>query len=368
MTPLTDAKVTPAFLILNPASGGAAALRRRLTRTARERGLLVRVLAPGEGARRVALEAADDGARALAVAGGDGSVAAVAGVAVERGLPLAVVPTGTLNHFARDLGLDLARPLRALDAFGAGRESRVDVGRINGRLFVNNVSLGVYAEMLGDPGYRGDKLRVAQAKLQAAFSDPGMRRALRITPPGEAPLEGVVAVVVSNNPYEFARWDRFGRRHSLDTGTLQVSVIDASTVDQLERLLAGSLMGPIEFRSVLRHWTSECLETGLLGEVVQAGMDGEPVALEAPLRFSVDPGALRVLVPEGSAVSRQVPPLEVGWHAAQTLGCWLRSTQPRPTTPVVWTPICLQPGRTTAPVGKEPRSMVGVAARCFGAI
>jgi diacylglycerol kinase family enzyme len=98
MTPLTDAKVTPAFLILNPASGGAAALRRRLTRTARERGLLVRVLAPGEGARRVALEAADDGARALAVAGGDGSVAAVAGVAVERGLPLAVVPTGTLNH------------------------------------------------------------------------------------------------------------------------------------------------------------------------------------------------------------------------------------------------------------------------------
>ena len=78
------------------------------------------MLEPGEGASHAALEAAEDGAGSFAVAGGDGTVAAVAGVAVERGLPLVVVPTGTLNHFARDLGLDLARPLRALDAFAFG--------------------------------------------------------------------------------------------------------------------------------------------------------------------------------------------------------------------------------------------------------
>src|SRR5215210_4213193 len=225
MPPVTDAKGTSAQLILNPAAGSAAGFRRRLTRTARERGIRVRVLEPGEDARLAALASVEDGAESLGVAGGDGSVAAVAGVAVERGLPL-VVPTGTLNHFARDLGLDLARPLRALDAFDAGHpERRVDVGRINGRPFINNVSLGVYAEMLGDPGYRRDKLRVAQAKLQAAFFDPEIRRALRITPPEGAPLEGVVAVVVSNNPYEFARWDRLGQRRRLDTGTLQVSVL-----------------------------------------------------------------------------------------------------------------------------------------------
>jgi diacylglycerol kinase family enzyme len=289
----------------------------------------VRVLETGEDARHAALEAADDGARALAVAGGDGSVAAVAGVAVERGLPLAVVPTGTLNHFARDLGLDLARPLRALDALVAGHERRVDVGRINGRLFVNNVSLGVYAEMLGDPGYRGDKLRVAQAKLQAAFFDPGLRRALRITPPDGAPLESVVAVVVSNNPYEFARWDGFGRRQSLDTGTLQVSVLDTGTLEELERLLAGTLLGALEFRPALRHWTAEYLETGRVGELVRAGVDGEPVALEAPLRLSTDPGALRVLLPDELPTSRQVPPLEAGWHAARTLRRWL---SPPPTS------------------------------------
>jgi diacylglycerol kinase family enzyme len=324
MPPVADAKVTSAHLILNPAAGSAAAFLRRLTSAARERGIRVRVLEPGEDARLAALAAADDGAQALAVAGGDGSVAAVAAVAVERDLPLGVVPTGTLNHFARDLGLDLARPLRALDAFEVGHERRVDVGRINGRPFLNNVSLGVYAEMLGDPAYRRDKLRVAQTKLQAAFSDPGVRRALRITPPEEATLESVLAVVVSNNPYEFARWDRLGQRQRLDTGTLQVSVLDAGTLDELERLLAGTLLGAIEFRPALRHWTSERLETGALGEVVRAGVDGEPITLEAPLRFSVDPGALRVLVPEGSLAGRQVPPLEAGWHAARTLRRWLR--------------------------------------------
>src|ERR687898_31692 len=146
-----------------------------LTRAARERG--IRVLEPGEDARHAALEAAEEGVESLAVAGGDGSVAAVAGVAVQRNLPLVVVPMGTLNHFARDLGLDVSRPLTALDAFASGHhERRVDVGRVNGRPFINNVSLGVYAEMLDDPGYRGDKLGVAQAKLQAAFSDPKLRR------------------------------------------------------------------------------------------------------------------------------------------------------------------------------------------------
>ena len=323
---MTDAKSASTRLILNPAAGGAATVLRRLTRTARERGIRVRVLEPGEDARHAALAAADDGAETLAVAGGDGSVAAVAGVAVERGLPLVVVPTGTLNHFARDLGLDLARPLRSLDAFFAGHERRVDVGRINGRPFINNVSLGVYAEMLGDPGYRQDKLSVAQTKLQAAFSNPELRRALRVSPPEESPLEGVLAVVVSNNPYELSPISALGQRHRLDMGTLQVLVLGSGTLDELDRLLAGTLLGAIEFRPVLRHWTSEYLEIGVLGKSVRAGVDGEPMTVEAPLRFSVDPGALRVLVPEDSLASRQVPPLEASLHTARTLRRWLRPT------------------------------------------
>src|SRR5215213_10593181 len=148
--PLVDEpRYSFAHLILNPAAGNAAAILGSLMKAARERGIGVRVLEPGEDATLAALEAADDGAESLAVAGGDGSVAAVAGMAVERNLPLVVVPTGTLNHFARDLGLDLEHPLLALDAFASGHhERRVDIGRVNGRPFINNVSLGVYAEML----------------------------------------------------------------------------------------------------------------------------------------------------------------------------------------------------------------------------
>jgi diacylglycerol kinase family enzyme len=203
----------------------------------------------------------------------------------------------------------------------------VDVGRINGRLFINNVSLGLYAEMVGDPGYRQDKLGVAKTKLRAALSDRELRGALRITPPEGAPLEDVLALVVSNNPYEFARLNRLGQRHRLDAGMLQISVLDASTLEELvERLLSGKLRGTIEIHSALRHWMSERLQMGVLGERVRAGVDGEPITLEAPLRFSVEPSALRVLVPEGAPEDRRVPPREAGLRAARTLRQWLRPT------------------------------------------
>jgi len=316
-----------AHLILNPAAGAAATYLDELTRTAHEGGTRLRVLEPGEDARLAALETVRGDVHTLGIAGGDGSVAAVAGVAMEHEVPLVVVPVGTLNDFARDLGLDLVHPLSALEAFDSGRERRVDVGRINDCPFINNVSLGVYAQMVGDPGYRQDKLRVAKTKLQAALSDRELSRALRITPPEGAPLEGVLAVVVSNNPYEFARLDRLGQRHRLDTGMLQISVFDASTLDELvERLLVGALSGAIEIRPALRHWMSERLQMGAPGERVQAGVDGEPITLETPLRFSVEPGALRVLVPEGLPEDRRVPPPEGALRAARTLRQWLRPT------------------------------------------
>ena len=103
-------------------------------------------------------------------------------------------------------------------------------------------------------------------------------------------------------------------------------MLDASTLDDLERLLAGTMLGAIKLRSALRYWTSERLDMGVLGERVRAGVDGEPITLEAPLRFSVDPGALRVLLPDGLPAERQVPALEAGWRAARTLHRWLRPT------------------------------------------
>jgi hypothetical protein len=102
-------------------------------------------------------------------------------------------------------------------------------------------------------------------------------------------------------------------------------VLDASTLDGLERLLAGTLLGTIKL-SPLTTLDVRAPGHGRACEMVRAGVDGEPITPEAPLRFSVDPGGLRVLVPDGLPVSRQVPPLEAGWHAARTLRRWLRPT------------------------------------------
>ena len=93
------------------------------------------------------------------MAGGDGSLAAVAQAALAHDLPFVCIPAGTRNHFARDLGLDPADPIAALDALSDGVEGRIDVGEVNGRVFLNNVSLGIYAEAVRDAGYRDAKVR-----------------------------------------------------------------------------------------------------------------------------------------------------------------------------------------------------------------
>jgi hypothetical protein len=108
---------------------------------------------------------------------------------------------------------------------------------------------------------------------------------------------------------------------------LQISALDASTLDGLvDRLLSGTPFGANEMRPALRRWMSEHLEMGVVGERVRAGVDGEPVILEAPLRFSVEPGALRVLLPEGLPEEQRVPPPVSGLRAARTLRQWLRPT------------------------------------------
>ena len=88
-----------------------------------------------------------EGIEALGVAGGDGTLAAVAEIALERDLPFVCIPFGTKNHFARDLGFERSDPIGALAAF-RGDERRIDVGRANGRLFLNNVSIGLYARLV----------------------------------------------------------------------------------------------------------------------------------------------------------------------------------------------------------------------------
>ena len=133
------------FLIVNPSSGADSPSAEDLRDAAQSRGVDVRFLEDGDDLQELARDA---GADVLGMAGGDGSLAAVAEVAIEQEIPFVCVPFGTLNHFARDLGLDRDDPIAALAAFDDGVERRIDVGRANDRLFLNNVSLGIYAQLV----------------------------------------------------------------------------------------------------------------------------------------------------------------------------------------------------------------------------
>ena len=136
------------------------------------------------------------------MAGGDGSLALVAGVAARHRVPMVVVPAGTRNHLAMDLGLDRGDVAGALDAYGAAVERAVDLGEVNGRPFVNNVSLGLYAEIIRSPAYREAKL---DTTLQRAARPGRALAAGRSTfgspdPAGDR-HSGAHVVQVSNNPY-----------------------------------------------------------------------------------------------------------------------------------------------------------------------
>ena len=146
-------------LFVNPRSGGGKAARAGLAERARERGVEAVVLDRGQDLAALARDAAAGGADVLGVAGGDGSLAVVAAVAAAHGIAFACVPAGTRNHFALDVGVDRHDVIGALDAFTDGAERQIDIAEVNGRIFLNNVSLGIYGDAVRSPAYRDAKVR-----------------------------------------------------------------------------------------------------------------------------------------------------------------------------------------------------------------
>ena len=171
-------------LFYNPLSGGGKAERFALAEEARARGIEPIELTRGSDLEGLVRDAVSDGADGLAMAGGDGSQAVVAAIAAELGLPYACIPAGTRNHFALDLGVDRDDVVGALDAFVDGGERRVDLADVNGRVFVNNVSLGLYAEAVQKPGYREAKLKTLLDTAPEAVGTDGHGIDLRWTGPG----------------------------------------------------------------------------------------------------------------------------------------------------------------------------------------
>jgi len=297
IVPGTGSNPTSPWLLVNPRSGDGKAGRVGLVEAARGMGVLVHVLEAGDDPAGLARAAVEGGADAVGVAGGDGSIGLVAAVAVEAGVPFVCVPSGTRNHFAGDLGLDRGDPLAALGAF-AGTERRVDVAMVGDRVFVNNVSLGAYADLVADPRYRAGKLATAHAVLPASLR--GERELLRVDLRDAAGREhpDVLVLLVACNAYELN-----GIRERMDGGVLQVSALRARTGAALAGLATRALArgGRAPAGTGWAQWTTSALRVEAPLPQLPAGIDGEAATLTAPLEFRVLPLALRVLVPPALA-------------------------------------------------------------------
>ena len=255
------------FLIINPRSGKGSPTAEELEREARRRGISTHVMREGEDVADIARAANAD---PVGIAGGDGSLATVAEIALERDEPFVCIPFGTRNHFARDLGLDRDDPIAALDAF-EGMERRIDVGRADERLFLNNVSLGLYARLV-HRRERHRRRRKAFARLRAWAIVVTHREPLGITIDGDAVESRLV--VVANNAYVIDL-PTIGARERLDEGKLHVYAAQSEPPERVgERFVVDAAAGKLA-----------------------AAVDGEPDVLPMPCEFRVEARALRVLVP-----------------------------------------------------------------------
>ena len=273
-------------LFYNPRSGGGKAERLALPDEARARGIEAVELAAGQNLEELVRAAVARGADALAMAGGDGSQAIVAAIAAEHSLPYACVPAGTRNHFALDLGVDRDDAVGALDAFVDGGERVVDLADVNGRVFVNNVSLGIYAEAIRRPEYRNAKLRTLLGAIPDVVGPGSAEAPLRFTTPDGALCEGNITVLVSNNRYRVGTLVGSGTRPQMDQGLLGVIAVGGST-DASAR--SAQRPGP------WRQWATSSFIVEAGGPLA-AGIDGEAAELETPLQFRSRPGALRVRI------------------------------------------------------------------------
>jgi diacylglycerol kinase family enzyme len=294
---------TRPVLFYNPKSGGGKAERFDVAGEARARGVQPIELARGDDLAVIVREAIGRGADALGMAGGDGSQAVVAGIAAEHGLPYVCVPAGTRNHFALDLGVDRDDVVGALDAFVNGGERVVDLAEVNDQVFVNNVSLGVYAEAVQKDSYRDAKLRTLVDTIPAVLGPQGEGLDLHWVGPDGRRAQTNAVVLVSNDPYRLGRALGSGTRPRLDAGRLGVAVIGAH----------GAGPGRVQ------QWTTASFEVES-GHSVAAGIDGEAVRLDPPLRFRSRPAALRVRIAPahpGASPSAGMPP--DAWEGIQVL-------------------------------------------------
>jgi diacylglycerol kinase family enzyme len=309
MGPGSPAGAPGAVFILNGAAGSNQAQEagELIARIAAEAAAAARVHIAGSGSEicDLARRAVDEGALSVIAGGGDGTVNAVAGMLVGSDVRLGVLPLGTLNHFAKDLGIPLEIEAAARNIF-QGRVVSVDVGDVNGRIFLNNSSLGVYPQIVR---YREAQRSQGQNKWIAfarALLDAMRRHALfqvHLQIDGDGELSRATAFVfVGNNEYEMTGL-HIGARKSLDAGNLWICLPSRGGRADLVRMALRALVGRLRDSDLQAVGAREIvIETG--ERQPNVAMDGEVSRLAAPLHYRIRPRALKVIVPAEDSLKR----------------------------------------------------------------
>lgn len=253
----------------------------------------------GPSLRTEAEAAAKSAVDVVIVAGGDGTVSTVAGALAGTEKVLGVLPTGTLNHFAKDLGIPLELS-EAAAVIAVGNVGAIDVGEVNGRIFINNSSLGLYPEMVRDRDAARRSRGLSKwpaaviAMLQVAWRFPTMK--VRITTDHGTIDRKTPLAFLGNNRYELDLLN-VGRRLSLADGELSLYVTRATTRLGLVWLTIKALLGRINTMNDLEEFALTECRIATHHRHVQVAVDGEVQRMVPPLNYSIRPRSLRVCVP-----------------------------------------------------------------------
>jgi YegS/Rv2252/BmrU family lipid kinase len=300
-------------VVLNDSSGtGDSSTRaRRLGEIFAAAGREIRVIVAKTGAqlRHEAERAVQEGCDVLVAGGGDGTINTAASALAGRDIPLGVIPLGTMNHFAKDLGIPLELE-EAAKLVLEGIVCRVDVGEVNGRVFLNNSSLGVYPAIVRlRERYQASGLGKWIAALWAGLTvlrrNPFM--AVRITAEGETRIRRTPFVLVGNNQYRMIGLQA-GSRESLIDEQLAVYVVNADRRIGLLRLAWQVIRKGPEVVQELDLLKVESATIETRRRHLQVALDGEVIPLDSPLEYRIKPAHLRVYVPASSSACHPLPP------------------------------------------------------------
>ncbi len=300
MTPAVGPAPSHPVLLCNPWSGGGKVDRFGLVDLAASLGVETVMLDRGLDLEELARDAVRRGADCMGMAGGDGSQALVASIAVEHGIPFVCVSAGTRNHFALDLGLDREDPRTGVASFREGEDRWVDYATVNDRFFVNNVSLGVYATIVQQEGYREAKAETSKRLLPEMLARTAEPFDLQLTTPDGTEVDGPFLLMVSNNPYVLGASLEVSQRRRLDTGQLGVFAVTARTGAEAAQVVTLALAGQSARSGHAYQFTTPELEVRSQSGTAYVGIDGEALELPTPLRFRAYPRGLHLRVPPGN--------------------------------------------------------------------